>query len=126
MRRLLLLSAAGLFVVGSADAQNTTISPRDSMPSPLRQIVPTRIQVQMNISQRVMSDGAETQRRVEEAVRRSLYEAAMNECTVIMSVFKGGCRLASLNVNSNTQERNENGYFVNGNANGTYEIAVQP
>jgi hypothetical protein len=125
MRRLLLLSAAGLFVVGSADAQIITISPRDGMPPP-RQIAPTRIQVQMNISQRVMSDGAEAQRRVEEAVRRSLYEAAMNECTVITSVFKGACRLASLNVNSNTQERNENGYFVNGNANGTYELAVQP
>ena len=124
MHRLLLLSAAGLFVVGSAEAQNITIGPRDGMPPLPRQIA--RIQVQMNISQRVMSDGAEAQRRVEEAVRRSLYEAAMNECTVITSVFKGGCRLASLNVNSNTQERNENGYFVNGNANGTYELAVQP
>ena len=126
MHRLLLLSAALLFVVASADAQIVTISPRDGMPPPPRQIAPTRIQVQMNISQRVMSDGADAQRRVEEAVRRSLYEAAMNECTVITSVFKGGCRLASLNVNSNTQERNENGYFVNGNANGTYELALQP
>ena len=126
MHRLLLLFAAGLFVAGSADAQIITISPRDGMTPAPRQIAPTRIQVQMNISQRVMSDGAEAQQRMEEAVRRSLYEAAMNECSVITSIFKGGCRLASLNVNSNTQERNENGYFVNGNANGTYELTVQP
>jgi hypothetical protein len=126
MYRLLLLSAAGLFVLGSADAQIITVSPRDGVPQLAGQIAPVRIQVQMNISQRVMGDGAEAQRRVEETVRRSLYEAAMNECTVITSVLKGVCRLASLNVNSNTQERNESAYFVNGNANGGYEITAQP
>ena len=125
MHRLLLLTAAWLLVAGSAGAQIVRIGPQDGVPS-AGQITPTRIQVQMNISQRVMGDGVEEQRRVEQAVRRSLYEAALNECAIITTVFKGGCRLASLNVNSNTQERNEAVYFVNGNANGSYEITAQP
>jgi hypothetical protein len=124
MRRLLLLSAAGLLVFADANAQTITIQPADGARLSAGQI-PTRIQVQMNISQRATMDGVDGQRRVEEAVRRSLYEMAMNECTLITAIFNTGCRMASLNVNSNVQERNENVYSINGNATGTYELTVQ-
>jgi hypothetical protein len=126
MRRIFLLTAAGLLVFAGADAQTITIRPADGAPLSAGQIVPTRIQVQMNISQRVTMDGVNEQRRVEEAVRRSLYEMAMNECTVITAIFKTGCRMASLNVNSNAQERGETLYSINGNATGTYELTAQP
>jgi hypothetical protein len=125
MHRIFLLTAAGLLVFAGANAQTITIRPADSAPVSAGQIAPTRIQVQMNISQRVTMDGVDEQRRVEEAVRRSLYQMAMNECTVITAVFKAGCRMASLNVNSNAQERNENLYSINGNATGTYELTAQ-
>lgn len=125
MRRLFLLTAAGLLVFAGANAQTITIRPTDGAPLSAGQFAPTRIQVQMNISQRVTMDGVDEQRHVEEAVRRSLYEMAMNECTVITAIFKTGCRMASLNVNSNAQERNEALYSINGNATGTYELTAQ-
>jgi hypothetical protein len=125
MHRFFLLTAAGLLVFAAANAQTITIRPADGASLSAGQTAPTRIQVQMNISQRVTKDGVDEQRRVEEAVRRSLYEMAMNECTVITAVFKSGCGMASLNVNSNAQERNENLYSINGNATGTYELTVQ-
>lgn len=124
MHRLLLLTAAGLLVFAGANAQTITIRPAEGAPLSAGQI-PIRIQVQMNISQRVTMEGVDGQRRVEEAVRRSLYEMAMNECTLITAVFKTGCRMASLNVNSNAQERNETLYSINGNATGTYELTAQ-
>ena len=125
MYRLFLLTAAGLLVFAGANAQTITIRPANSAPLSAGQIAPTRIQVQMNISQRVTMDGVDEQRHVEEAVRRSLYEMAMNECSVITAIFKTGCRMASLNVNSNAQERNEALYSINGNATGTYELTAQ-
>jgi hypothetical protein len=125
MQRLFLLTAAGILVFAAANAQTITNGPADGAHLSAGQIAPTRIQVQMNISQRVTRDGVDEQRRVEEAVRRSLYETAMNECTVISAVFKAGCKMASLNVNSNAQERNENLYSINGNATGTYELTPQ-
>ena len=126
MYRLLLLSVLGIFVLGNANAQNIQIRGYDGSPLAVGQGALPRIQVQMNVTQRVTSDGVEEQRRVEESVRRSLYEMAMNECAIISSVFKTGGRLAALNVNSNAQQPNQNNYFVNGNANGTYELIPQP
>ena len=125
MYRLFLLTAAGLLVFAGANAQTITIRPANSAPLSAGPIAPTRIQVQMNISQRVTMDGVDEQRHAEEAVRRSLYEMAMNECSVITAIFKTRCRMASLNVNSNAQERNEALYSINGNATGTYELTAQ-
>ena len=79
MQRLFLLTAAGILVFAAANAQTITNGPADGAHLSAGQIAPTRIQVQMNISQRVTRDGVDEQRRVEEAVRRSLYETAMNE-----------------------------------------------
>jgi hypothetical protein len=60
------------------------------------------------------------------AVSQSLYEIVNRECDVISAVLKGECRLVQINVNSNVNDRMNNGVpFVNANANATFEIELK-
>ncbi len=60
------------------------------------------------------------------AVSQSLYEIVNRECEVIGAVLKGECRLVHINVNSNVNDRMNNGVpFVNANANATFEIELK-
>jgi hypothetical protein len=60
------------------------------------------------------------------AVSQSLYEIVNRECEVIGAVLKGECRLVQINVNSNVNDRMNNGVpFVNANANATFEIELK-
>ena len=119
MRRASGLIALGLIVpMTAADAQTTQYGDR---PVPVANQMPTRINVGFSISQRVSSNSFDEQRRVDQVVRRRLYQLAMEECALLVDVIGGECRIISLNVNSNIQDNSE---FptVNGNMNGQYEI----
>jgi hypothetical protein len=59
-------------------------------------------------------------------VSQSLYEIVNRECDVLSAVLKGECRLVQINVNSNVNDRMNNGIPVaNANANATFEIELK-
>jgi hypothetical protein len=105
-----------------ADAQLITV--QSDRAAPIASQVPTRINVGTSISQRLSSNSMEERRRVERAVRRRLYEMAMEateECELLIDVFQADCKITSLNVNSNVQDQ-DGGPTIYGNVNGQYEI----
>jgi len=100
-----------------ADAQADRTTPTASQ-------VPARINIGMNISQRLLNNSVEEQRRTERAVRRRLYEMAMEameECMLLVDVFQAECRISSLNLNSTIQDQGDVP-MIHGNVNGQYEI----
>ena len=57
---------------------------------------------------------------------QSLYEIIDRECDVLSAALKGDCRLVQININSNINDRMNNGVpFVTANANATFEIDVK-
>jgi hypothetical protein len=114
-----LLPVAVLFMIQTtvADAQADRTTPTASQ-------VPARINIGMNISQRLLNNSVEEQRRTERAVRRRLYEMAMEameECMLLVDVFQAECRISSLNLNSTIQDQGDVP-MIHGNVNGQYEI----
>jgi hypothetical protein len=119
MRQASVLIALGLFVMTTAaDAQTAQYGDRAVV---VTNQLPTRINVGFNISQRVSGNSLDEQRRVDQALRRRLYQLAMQECALLIEVIGGECRIVSMNVNSNIQDNNEF-HTVNGSMNGQYEI----
>src|SRR5262245_5154766 len=102
MRRALPIAVSLLLLTTTAGAQSIT-SRSDDRAALVGAQAPTRINIGMNISQRIPTSSIEEQREVERAVRRRLYEMAleaMEECMMIIDVFKAECKISSLNVNS--------------------------
>ena len=125
LMRHALLPMAVLFVIQTtvADAQSLTIQSGDRV-APTASQMPARINIGMSISQRLSSNSLEEQRRAERAVRRRLYEMAMeamDECKLLIDVFQAECRITSLNVNSNVQDQSD-APMIHGSVNGQYEI----
>jgi hypothetical protein len=57
---------------------------------------------------------------------QSLYEIVDRQCDVLSAALKGDCRLVQININSNINDRMNNGVpFINANANATFEIDVK-
>ncbi|MGO8832852.1 MAG: hypothetical protein ACLQE9_08555 [Roseiarcus sp.] len=60
------------------------------------------------------------------ALSQSLYEIIDRECDVLGAALKGDCRLVQININSNINDRMNNGVpFITANANATFEIDVK-
>ena len=118
MRQAPVLIALGLFVqIAAADAQTAQYGDRTAIVVPQ---MPARINVGMNMSQRV-STSFDEQRRVDQVLRRRLYEMATDECKLLVDVLGGDCRIVQLNVNSNIQNNNETP-MINSNINAQYEM----
>ena len=115
MRQVLVLIPVILLAATTAANAQTTGD------RPVVAQVPTRINVGMNISERVTSLSLDEQRRVDQVMRRRLYQMAMEECVLLAEVMRAECRLASLNVNTNFQNNNDNP-MINSSMNGQYEI----
>src|SRR5262245_41578224 len=97
MRRALPIAAGLLLLTTTAGAQSIT-SPSVDRAVPVGAQMPTRINVGMNISQRIPTSSIDEQREVERAVRRRLYEMAMeamDECRMLIDVFKAECKISS-------------------------------
>ena len=119
MRHAPLLTVLGLTMqMTAADAQTVQYGERSAV---IASDLPTRINVGFNISQRVSTSSFDEQRRVDQIVRRKLYQLAMEECALLVDVIGGECRIISLSVNSTFQDNPEYP-MVNGNMNGQYEI----
>jgi len=119
MRHALLLTVLGLTMqMTAADAQTVQYGERSAV---IASQLPTRINVAFNISQRVSTSSFDEQRRVDQIVRRKLYQLATEECALLVDVIGGECRITSLSVNSNFQDNPEHP-MVNGNMNGQYEV----
>ena len=112
---LVLIPVVLLAAMTAANAQ--TIGDR---PAAVPQ-VPTRINIGMNISERISSLSFEEQYRADQALQRQLYRMAMEECTLLADVMRAECRLMSLNVNTNFQNNNDRP-TMNSSVNGQYEI----
>jgi hypothetical protein len=57
------------------------------------------------------------------ALSQSLYDIVDRQCDVLSAALKGDCKLVQINVNSNVNDRMNNGLpFVSANANATFEI----
>ena len=83
--------------------------------------VPARINIGMNISERISNLSFEEQYRADQAIRRQLYRMAMEECALLAEVMKAECKLTSLSVNTNFQNNNDHP-MMNSSVNGQYEI----
>ena len=110
-----LISAALLVAATAANAQ--TVSDRPAVAAQ----VPTRINIGMNISERISNLSFEEQYRADQAIRRQLYRMAMEECTLLAEVMRAECKLTSLSVNTNFQNNSDHP-MMNSSVNGQYEI----
>ena len=123
MRHALLPMAVLLLTQATvADAQSLTI--QSDRAAPIATQMPAQINIGMSISERLSTVSVEEQRRTERAVRRRLYEMAMevmDECKLLIDVFQAECKISSLNVNSNVQDQGDVP-MIHGSVNGQYEI----
>ena len=112
---LVLMPAAALLAAAAANAQ-----PVSDRPAVVAQ-VPTRINIGMNISERISGLSFEEQYRADQAIRRQLYRMAMEECALLAEVMRAECKLTSLSVNTNFQNNSDHP-MMNSSVNGQYEI----
>ena len=68
----------------------------------------------------------EAEARATEDARRSLYEIASRECSVIIKVFKGTCRISNLNVRSYVQNRGNGVRQIQVSASANYIVTRNP
>jgi hypothetical protein len=84
----------------------------------------TRIQVSIGVTRPSSTATTQDQLAAQEELRRLLYESAARECGVIGDTFKAECRIASLNISSNANNRGNDGIFANANV--TFELGKKP
>lgn len=126
MRHALLPMAVLLLTQATvADAQSLTI--QSDRAAPIATQMPAQINIGMSISERLSTVSVEEQRRTERAVRRRLYEMAieaMEECLLIIDVFQAECKISSLNVHSNVQDQGDVP-MIHGSVNAQYQITAR-
>jgi hypothetical protein len=77
---------------------------------------PVRIQVGINMFFPGPTGESEEAAKLRERARRSVYEMAAGECSLVLQVLAKTCRLESVNVNLNRQPvAQTDGYTVSGN-----------
>jgi len=128
--RLTLGAVAFLVVAGAlpANAQTAIVLPPREASLPIVGTVPApRIQVQVQLQTRGSGNStADEQRAAQEALRRSLYDVAVKECSIIVEVFKADCRMLTLNVTSNILDRGGPGVdMITTTANITFELMAK-
>jgi hypothetical protein len=75
---------------------------------------PVRIQVSINLFFPGPTGESEEAVKLRDRVRRSVYEMAGNECSLVEQVLAKTCRLESVNVNLNRQAGQAEGYAAGG------------
>ena len=108
---------------GAATAQTVTFQGGARDPAP--RAFGLRVQTQMQVS--LPSVGAlslDEQKTQQESARTALYDMANRECRSLSEVFGGECRLTTLTVNTNMQDRRGTGAeSVMATGSATYELA---
>lgn len=67
----------------------------------------------------------EDEAKATESARKSLYQIAARECSVITQVFKGACQMASINVSSYMQDRGNGMRQIAVSANASYVVVSE-
>jgi hypothetical protein len=121
--RLVLIVVALISTANLVTADTLYIAPGRN-PDPLRSPAAMRIQANFQLMT-PLPVGMETsdQMKAMETVRRTLYDVAAHECDLLKAVFKGSCRLMSLNVNNSLQDRSQGMQSVSAGVNASYEVA---
>ena len=121
--RLSLACLAALALAGAAHAQTITVRNAASESAP--RAFGLRVQTQMQISLPAAGgSNLDEQKSQQESARKALYEKANRECRTLTEVFGGECRMTTLTVNTNVQDRRGSGsdaVIATGSA--TYELA---
>lgn len=115
--RALLAATLGLLAPFAASAQdaNPLVRERINVNGERRE-EPIRVQVSINLFYAGPTGETEDAAKLRDRVRRSIYEMAANECTLVEQVLAKTCRLESINVNLNRQAGGQGeGYMAGGN-----------
>ena len=122
LKRALVMSAA-LFLVSPVVAQNRIIVEQGNNPPRQENMV----RVQNNISFFLAGptgDGDEAQKMRDKA-QRSVYEMAGRQCDLLREILAKDCRMESVNVNVNANNRQFNQQQAEGlNVNGTMSLQI--
>ena len=122
LKRALVMSAA-LFLVSPVVAQNRIIVEQGN--NPPRQ--ENTVRVQNNISFFLAGptgDGDEAQ-KLRDKAQRSVYEMAGRQCDLLREILAKDCRMESVNVNVNANNRQFNQQQAEGlNVNGTMSLQI--
>ena len=124
MCRVLVFAVLALFTP-SASAQTITIN-RDPAITAFRAPQPfdsgaTRVQVSIQVNRPAIASAMQEQLAALEDLRHVLYDSVARECGIIGETFKADCRIASVNVSSNSGNGGSNTMFANANV--TFELA---
>jgi hypothetical protein len=121
--RTFVASALSVGVV-SASAQTITIQTGERSPDAAK-ISTLRVQTQVHLNLPATNlQSVEEQKAQQEAARRALYEIANRECRLLREVFGTDCRIVTMNVSSNVQNRQAGAgaESVMANGNVTYDL----
>jgi|HubBroStandDraft_2_1064218.scaffolds.fasta_scaffold270460_2 hypothetical protein len=122
LKRALVMSAA-LFLVSPVVAQNRIIVEQGNNPPRQENMV----RVQNNISFFLAGptgDGDEAQ-KLRDKAQRSVYEMAGRQCDLLREILAKDCRMESVNVNVNANNRQFNQQQAEGlNVNGTMSLQI--
>jgi hypothetical protein len=122
LKRALVMSAA-LFLVSPVVAQNRIIVEQGNNPPRQENMV----RVQNNISFFLAGptgDGDEAQ-KLRDKAQRSVYEMAGRQCDLLREILVKDCRMESVNVNVNANNRQFNQQQAEGlNVNGTMSLQI--
>jgi hypothetical protein len=122
LKRALVMSAA-LFLVSPVVAQNRIIVEQGNNPPRQENMV----RVQNNISFFLAGptgDGDEAQ-KLRDKAQRSVYEMAGRQCDLLREILAKDCRMESVNVNVNANNRQFNQKQTEGlNVNGTMSLQI--
>jgi len=106
----------------SAVAQ-TNLPSSQAAKSGSNRAAPIRIQTQTQFGlQRSGASTLEDQRLLQENLQRAIYETAAKQCAILNAVFRGECRLVSLNAGSNALDRGLGSESASRNGGATFEI----
>ena len=115
MKRYLGFSLAATLAFGPLGAGAQDSGRERISASTERREEPIRIQVNINLFFPGPTGESEEAVRLRERVRRSIYEMAASECSLVEQVLAKTCRLESVNVNLNRQAGGQaEGYTAGG------------
>jgi hypothetical protein len=124
MKRTALLAAALFTAVASTAIAQPVPSFRDRATQPVLGVESIRVQVTLNYFVPGPAGDSEEANRLRDRARRSLYEMATRECTLMLEVIASECKLEAINVNINRHPGQQPEGFQAG-ANMTYRITLK-
>jgi hypothetical protein len=102
----------GLFLAAAVALCPLGAWPQDAAP---RREEPIRIQVNITLFFPGPTGESDEAVKLRERVRKSVYEMAGTECTLVEQVLAKTCRLETVNVNIGRQAGQQEGYTATGN-----------